>query len=188
MSRLQTVMLTMLGLVVARILIDPLLSSESRVLSKPIQRPSFTPTTNAATRNPYSQPITTQSYAYTDEYTEGSIFGTDGRWGATQGSWDPGFRKKQQELWEREQYIETKNEYDIPPHLVAKREAYHIKISAPLINPTNTRAIFHSAKPLCGVLGDAVAVVGNGPVHKEDEERIVQESSAVIRFNRISLK
>lgn len=161
-------------LVVVRLLIDPWLSSESHVLSRPVVQPTRTTPTvwqpqDAATYIPYGD----------ERYDDALI--AHPTWPGAKVGYPVGQRYE-------DDLIHTLYEYNIPAQLVPEREAYHISISAELISPRITRDIYRAAKPLCKTMGKHVAIVGNGPIREADMQALEANASCVIRFNRISLK
>lgn len=172
MVRPHSIFVGVFLLVLARLLIDPWLSSDSHVLPRPI---------TISQPAPIRKKQDTIAYDYDSSYiTEVSARTWPGAKGSLLGSYD--------DFGSKEQLIRTLYEYNMPEELVPEREAYHISISDPLISPSATREIFRAAKPLCKALGNNVAIVGNGPIRDADMQALEANASCVIRFNRISLK
>lgn len=168
-------------IVVGRLLIDPWLSSESHVLSRPISQPTRTTASwqprDATNYQPYDDDNYVQTLPMRPAWPGAKMV-------------DPvtGLGRYEDYVPSKDQLIHTLYEYDIPANLIPEREAYHIGISAPLISPRVTRDIFLAAKPLCKAMGDHVAIVGNGPIREADMQALEANATCIIRFNRISLK
>lgn len=174
MVRPHAIFVGVFVLVLVRLLIDPWLSNDLRVLSRPVSQP---------TRSWQKQAV----YTY-DDYGDEPLQPTRPLWPGTGKVYPANMMERYEDASSKDELIRTLYEYSMPEELKPEREAYHISISDPLISPAATRGIFRAAKPLCAALGDNVAIVGNGPIRPADMQALEANASCVIRFNRISLK